>query len=463
LNDYDVGEIYKEIEIELIKSMNRTLGYHKKWEKEEGFEWEQWQAKKIQEMRKYRNSNKKIMANYTKDMRKSVTQDLFNQYLEGGKLTDTEVVDAIKKGFKLGKSSPSDAFFQGNNKKIDSLIKSINNDMDKAENAALRMMDDVYRKTVFKAEAFLGSGASTMQQAVDLATKDFLDKGLTCIKYADGRNVNIASYSQMAVRTANKRVHLMGEGDRRKEWGLSTVICSQYMACSDTCLPWQGRVYIDDVYSGGKASDAEYPLLSTAIEKGLFHPNCRHTLSTFFEGINEEPELLRESEVGDNYEKVKREAEINRNIQKYKRLKEGSLDPKNKKKYSQKLKEWGKIKRDFKKSIEDDIIKSKIKKAGIIGKISLNPKYPNFDTLTIDKQHILYRDHKVTYDEAVQFIKDASFTSSKWKGKFVNYYGAKGVAYVNTEKNEIRTAFKASEYDDKVMKALEVLRKYGRN
>jgi hypothetical protein len=70
--------------------------------------------------------------------------------------------------------------------------------------------------------------------------------------------------------------------------------------------------------------------------------------------------------------------------------------------------------------------------------------------------------HNVTYDEAWKFIKEAKFSSTRWHGKFVNYYGYEGTAYVNTETKEIRTAFKEDEYDSKLKKALEVLKKYGR-
>ncbi|MBO5562073.1 MAG: hypothetical protein J6A07_10505 [Firmicutes bacterium] len=54
---------------------------------------------------------------------------------------------------------------------------------------------------------------------MDRATKEILSRGIDCITYSDGRKVNIASYARMAVRTANKRAHLKGEGDRRAEWG----------------------------------------------------------------------------------------------------------------------------------------------------------------------------------------------------------------------------------------------------
>ncbi len=347
MNDYDVGKIFQEIEIELIKSMKRNLGRHLKWEEDEGFNWDQWQAKKIREIRRFRNQNKEIMDGYSQQLSKVIKQDLKNQFLEGGRKVDKEVSKVIEKGYSLVKRSPNNDFFQGDNDKLKRLIHAIDKDLKEAPHAALRQMDDVYRKTIFKTEVYLGSGAVTIDKAIDMATKDFLTAGINCITYANGRNVNIASYARMAVRTGNKRVFLMGEGERRKEWGLSLVLVSQYMQSSPTCLPWQGKVYIDDVYSGGKADDGDYPLLSQAIEGGLFHPNCRHTMSTFFEGVNEKPEPMKKSEVGKAYEKAQKEAEINRNIQKYKRLKEGSLDQQNIVKYESKLKDWQEKGRSF--------------------------------------------------------------------------------------------------------------------
>ena len=80
----------------------------------------------------------------------------------------------------------------------------------------------------------------------------------------------------MAIRTANKRANLMGEGEMRKKLGNSLVYVSKHGGACDKCTQWEGRVYIDDVWSGGKEilkkdSSKNYPLLSQAIEGGLFH------------------------------------------------------------------------------------------------------------------------------------------------------------------------------------------------
>ena len=133
-----------------------------------------------------------------------------------------------------------------------------------------------------------------------MASKDFLEKGFNCIEYKDGRRVNIADYCDMAVRTANKRANLMGEGKMRKRLGNSLVYISKHSKACSKCANWQGRVYIDDVWSGGTEKDGKYPLLSTAIEGGLFHPRCQHGSHTYYEGINDEPEEVTEAEHNHN-------------------------------------------------------------------------------------------------------------------------------------------------------------------
>lgn len=339
MNDYDVGLIFQEIELHLIRSMKKNLLGHELDELAEGFKWEQWQAKKLREIRKFHNRNKNIMRNYRSRLDFATKKDLVRQYFEGARKVDEEVKDALERGY-IAKRTPSDDFFNMQSKKVNSLVNSVNNDMSNAQTAALRMMDDVYRKIIFKAEAYVSSGAMTVKQAVDMATRDFLAKGINCITYKNGRQVNIASYAQMAIRTANKRVFLMGEGERRKEWGESLVLVSQYAQCSPLCIPWQGKVYIDDVYSGGKADDGPYQLLSVAISGNLFHPNCRHTMSTYFEGISSKPDSIPKRELTENYDNAQRKNYINQNTRKYERLKAGSTDEQNIKKYDAKVKEW---------------------------------------------------------------------------------------------------------------------------
>jgi hypothetical protein len=71
------------------------------------------------------------------------------------------------------------------------------------------------------------------------------------------------------------------------------------------------------------------------------------------------------------------------------------------------------------------------------------------DELSIDIIHInKERNHNVTESEAKSFIDNAYFSVSVWDSRFERYYSKLGATYVDMEGKEIRTAFKAKEFDD---------------
>ena len=281
MNDYDIAEIYKQMELHLIASMKRNLGKHLKDEEAAGFEWKQWQAEKIKELKRYQRENKDIIKAYTDGLPDDISKILKDEFKQGAK-------SELNRYNKLFDKNVSDGFFKLNDRKANALIKVVNNDLKKGNQACLRMINDQYRKTIYKAATFAGTGTMTTKQAVDMATKDFLNAGFNVIEYKNGRRVNISSYSQMAVRTASQRAMLMGEGEFRKEMGESLIIISKHGTSCELCQPHEGKVYVDDVYSNGK-SDKKHKLLSNAMKQGLFHPNCRHGVNTYYDldGIDE--------------------------------------------------------------------------------------------------------------------------------------------------------------------------------
>lgn len=345
MNEYDISSIFKDMEDYLLSSMSRNMQKHTKWENDENFQWEMWQVKQLEGLNEYRKRNKQYARKQSGYVRAKIEELLRQSNEHGGMEQEIKILEAIKKGFKPGRTPKGieSSFFKVNERKLNAMIKSIDSDMKKASTAMLRMTNDEYRKTIFKAQVFANTGTMTTDQAIDMATKDFLSKGINCIEYKDGKRVNIASYAEMAIRTANQRAYLQGEGAKRDEWGIHTVLISRYGACSEICLPWQGKVYIDDVYSGGTAEEADktgYPLLSTAIAGGLFHPNCKHIMTTFFEGISTVPKAVDVAGTRENSNLIATQRYNERMIRKYKRLEKGSLDEQNKAKYSKKVREW---------------------------------------------------------------------------------------------------------------------------
>lgn len=335
-NEYDIKAIMEEIEQDLIVRMKRTLWSHKEDEKTKGFDWTQWQALKIKQFEEYKNANKEIFNEETKGLNRYIYKHIKDQFKEGASRTNKE---AIKAGIiKKEDSQLGGSFFGLNHRKLDALIKSTKEDMKDVKYATLRMANDQYRQIIYKAQAYANTGAGTVKQAIDMASRDFLAKGFNCIEYKDGSRHNIADYCDMAIRTANKRANLMGEGEMRKKLGNPLVYISKHGGACDKCTPWEGRVYIDDVWSGGKAEDGQYPLLSTAIEGGLFHPRCEHGANTYYEGINEEPEEVTQAKHNPNKED-KYTQYLQQRQKQYERLAIGSLLPENVLNYQNKAKE----------------------------------------------------------------------------------------------------------------------------
>lgn len=350
--DYDIGEAFQKIEEEMIASMSRNLSRHLKKEEAEGINYSMWQAEQLAALNRYRKDNREKFGGYFSTINKQI-EDVLKRANESGKMTqEVQILKAIQKGWRVARhgNGVQGAFFRINDRKLDALIRATTRDMAKAEHAMLRMTDDVYRKTIYNAGVFYNTGAGTLEQCVDMATRDFLSRGINCVEYANGARVGIDTYARMALRTAQTRAYIQGESAKRDEWGVNTVIVNKRGAACPRCMQWLGRVFYDDVFGSIPVPDDKYPLLSTAIEGGLFHPNCKDSYTTFFPGINTEPKPPTKEQIEEAnrvYTLEQRQNYNNRMIQKYKRLAVGSIDSENQEKYAKKAKEWEAIQRDF--------------------------------------------------------------------------------------------------------------------
>ncbi len=232
-------------------------------------------------------------------------------------------------------------FFRTNTHRLEELQKTIHDDLQKVEHATLRHMDDVYRSTIFEAETMIASGAATLTQAIDQAVKSFLERGINCIEYKDGRRVNIATYAEMALRAAGIRSYMRGEGQRRKELGLTLVICNVNDSACPKCVPWDAEILIDDVWSGGHQEDhPEYRLLSEAIDKGFLHPNCEDGISTYIPGVTRGHQKVDPEKAAERYKAGQKQRAIERQIRRFKRLAEGTADPEQVREYKAKVRQW---------------------------------------------------------------------------------------------------------------------------
>lgn len=245
MNEYDLAEAFRRIENELMASMIRNMDRHRAEETEEGYNWSMWQAEQLKALEKYKRNNRK---KYQKQFRSINVQieELIRMSREKGNMQQEMVIlKNIRRGYRFpgvpekvydllddmdgrsfkekaallldfikGKktSELSGEFFKLNDRKLEALIKATLEGMEKAETAVLRKANDDYRKAIYNAQVYANTGAGTYEQAVDMATKDMLSRGLNCVVYANGARHLLSDYADMAIRTAQQTGVSAGRG-----------------------------------------------------------------------------------------------------------------------------------------------------------------------------------------------------------------------------------------------------------
>lgn len=348
--DYDISQAFARIEDELISSMFRNFNHHRAEETKEGFNWEMWQVRQLKALEEYRKANKKRFTKEFSDLNSRIDEFIRQARSDGAAEQEIAILEAVKKGYVpknafTGTAELAADFIKLNDRKMDALINATTNDLKRAEHAMLRMADDQYRKIIFNAQVYAASGAGTYEKAVDMAARDFLKAGINCIEYKNGARHTMQDYVSMVLSTTGKRAYLTGEGEMRKQWGESLVIMNKRGNPCPLCAPFVGKVLVDDVWSGGKP-DGVHLLMSTAIDKGLYHPRCKDGHTTYFEGISDEGEPYTESERRELIEQYNAEQKSNyakNQAEKCARIAMYSLDAENKKVYAERAEKWREI------------------------------------------------------------------------------------------------------------------------
>ena len=413
-DEYDIGAAFAAIEEELISSMMRNMARHRAEEEQEGIRWSMWQAEQLKALEKYKRENQKRYGSRFSRINREIEELIRNARQKGNMQQEIRILQAIRKGWKVSgrnrtpaKQAMTAEFFKLNEQKLEALIQATRKDMETAETAVLRMANDQYRKIIYNAQVYANTGAGTYEKAVDMAARDFLAAGLNCIQYANGARHTISDYADMAIRTASKRAYLQGEGEKRQEWGIATVIVNKRGNPCPKCLPFVGKVLIDDVWSGGSKDGVDpetgkkYPLMSKAIEYGLYHPRCKDSHTTYFPGISTADDTWTEEEleaIGLANKEEARQQYAARQAEKYERLAKFSLDSENQDKYQKKADQWKSIEKGTKSDIISSSGTKEVADVHVVGRIDRNI----YKCITED----IVTDEVIITDNQVQHIKD---------------------------------------------------------
>ncbi|SOD72728.1 minor capsid protein 2 [Jatrophihabitans sp. GAS493] len=155
------------------------------------------------------------------------------------------------------------------------------------DNRILRFPDDAYRAITADAATDLVLSRATPAQAQAKAWHALVDHGITGYVDRAGHDWNLASYTEVAVRTASQRAFNTAHEARMTAAGIEYFTVNHDGHPCPQCLPFEGKV----LTRTGTEHDALR--LDEAEAAGLFHPNCRHVLLPYFPGVTN---LGRQSE-----------------------------------------------------------------------------------------------------------------------------------------------------------------------
>ncbi|APT92896.1 hypothetical protein CPHO_08355 [Corynebacterium phocae] len=202
-----------------------------------------------------------------------------------------------------------------------------------ALNPLLRYVMDTYREIGQQAVIDLITSGERRIDAVQQMVNRFADRGVVAFRDVTGRNWNIATYSEMVLRTGVNRAQNQGRRDGFQAAGVDLIVTSSHMGCAPPCLPFQGKILALTGSPGlrevttptGERMTVEVTATLTQAEAhGYHHVNCRHTDVAYIPGMPI-PEPLRTDAT--DYDLVQRQRAIERNIRKWKRRHAAALNP----------------------------------------------------------------------------------------------------------------------------------------
>ncbi len=248
---------------------------------------------------------------------------------------------------------------------VDRLAASMAHDTRPVYARITRAVVDAYRRVVARASGNVLLGTMTRRQAAQRALDQFAQRGITGFVDRSGRSWNMASYAEMAVRSVTARAAVEGHVDALGEIGVGLVVVSDAPLECPLCRPWEGEILSLSGPSGPHTVRAEHAAppdqprrgllrrrgpaptvvvhvagsLLEARAAGLFHPNCRHSLSAYLPGVSTRPQAPPHPH-GATYEDTQQQRYLERQVRAWKRKAAASMGDQARRKANARVREY---------------------------------------------------------------------------------------------------------------------------
>jgi hypothetical protein len=267
-----VRELFSEAETLLLQRIARALA--------QGDDAPDWAERKLLNIQALRLQADRVLADLAKGLPGAVEEAVGLAYNRGIATAGTELSAAGLVHGAFGEVQPTGA-----------VAAIVSDTLVRTEPAIFqirRAVTDVYQQVVTQAAAQTTLGTVTRRDASRLILQRLTQAGITGFRDSAGRNWNMISYSEMAARSATSQAMLQGHADRVQELGIDTMQVSDATEECDICRPYEGKVLsLSGRTVGDRLKDGVKVFASVreAKSKGLFHNNCRHSMSIYLPGI----------------------------------------------------------------------------------------------------------------------------------------------------------------------------------
>lgn len=334
-----VGVLYQEAEYAIIQRIQRWL--------EQDISAPSWLTAKLASLRDLQQAVAVVVAALQADANGAIRGAISEAYDRGQAAAVAELG-----ALATGQAAAAAVALPGA-PAVDRLAREVIDGMGPVYTRILRTPVDTYRAVVATATPRTLLGIETRRETAQRVLDGLADRGITGFRDRSGRNWDMASYAEMAVRSATGRAAIEAHTDRLGAAGVDLVIVSEQPLHCKRCDPWAGKILTRSAGMGGaRTVEVEHATrdgemvtveiagsLPQARAAGLLHPNCRCSISAYQPGVTR-PMRTPPHPQGATYEDTQRQREMERYVRKWKRKAAAAMTEQERKRANAKVRQW---------------------------------------------------------------------------------------------------------------------------